>query len=224
MLDGLANGEAVFVSLRAKLVRGLFITFEGIEHCGKTTQSEYLVKSLTSDGHDVLLTREPGGTPLGVEIRELVLHSDYQVSTLCELLLFAADRAQHVSALIEPALANGQIVISDRFFDSTRAYQGYGRGIDPELIDRTISIATTGLTPDLTVLVDIDIETSRARGDDAADRIERNTDAFFNRVRNGFLEIAKRSPERSLVLDGRNTIEELASQVRIEVDRRLTER
>ena len=138
-------------------MQGFFVTFEGIEHCGKTTQADALVSRLESDGHEVVLTREPGGTPLGHAIRDLLLHqTSSQVDTVAELLLFAADRAQHVNTRIRPALDAGKVVISDRFYDSTRAYQGYGREIPMDLIDRAILLATDGLTPDLSILVDID--------------------------------------------------------------------
>ena len=192
---------------------GLFITFEGIEHCGKTTQSERLAERLRKDGHTVILTREPGGTSLGLAIRELLLHSPESVSDLPELLLFAADRAHHVDTKIRPALADGQIVISDRFFDSTRAYQGYGRAIEADLIDRAISLATGGLTPDVSILLDIDVSTSRSRGDDETDRIEQDSDQFFERVRDGFLDIAKQEPDRFLVLDGTRSIEDVGQAI-----------
>ena len=142
-------------------MRGLFITFEGIEHCGKTTQSRLIADRLRNTRRSVVLTREPGGTPLGTAIRELVLQpSTDPIDTTAELLLFAADRAQHVRTLIQPALADGKVVISDRFHDSTRAYQGYGRGIDMDTIDRAISLATGGLEPDLTILMDCLLYTS----------------------------------------------------------------
>jgi dTMP kinase len=208
------------------VVQGYFITFEGIEHCGKTTQSEALVDRLQSDGHDLVLTREPGGTPLGQSIRDLLLHqSSTQVDTVAELLLFAADRAQHVNTVIRPALAAGKIVISDRFYDSTRAYQGYGREISIDLIDRAILLATGGLTPDLSILVDIDIVTSRLRSaDDTDDRIEQSNDSFFERVSEGFRAIALAEPERFLILDGAESIAEVARRVYVETTKRLTSR
>lgn len=208
------------MSLRVAL-RGLFITFEGIEHCGKTTQAVRLVESLRSAGHEVVMTREPGGTTIGAAIRELVLHSKEQIDTVSELLLFAADRAQHVRTLILPALERGAIVISDRFHDSTRAYQGWGRGIDTALIDRAIALATDGLDPDLTVLMDIDVPTSRSRGDDASDRIEQDSDVFFTKVRDGFLAIARGSQDRTIVIDGTLSIERVASKIREAVGEHL---
>ena len=205
---------------------GYFITFEGIEHCGKTTQSEALVDSLRSDGYNLVLTREPGGTPLGHSIRDLLLHqSSAQVDPVAELLLFAADRAQHVNTVIRPALAAGKIVISDRFYDSTRAYQGYGREIPIDLIDRAILLATGGLTPDLSILVDIDLATSRLRSaDETDDRIEQSHDSFFERVREGFRTIALAEPERFLILDGAESIAEVARRIYVETAKKLAER
>lgn len=197
------------------MAHGFFITFEGIEHCGKTTQARALVSHLESDGYEVVLTREPGGTSLGHSIRELLLHqTSSHVDTVAELLLFAADRAQHVNSLIRPALDAGKVVISDRFFDSTRAYQGYGRKIPMDLINRAILLATGGLTPDLSILIDIDVATSRSRSaDESDDRIEQSDDPFFDRVRKGFLEIASAEPERFLTLDGRGSIPEITGVI-----------
>lgn len=207
-------------------MHGFFITFEGIEHCGKTTQSEALVERLESDGYEVVLTREPGGTRLGHAIRDLLLHqSTTPVDTVAELLLFAADRAQHVNTLIRPALEAGKIVISDRFYDSTRAYQGWGREIPMDLIDRAILLATDGLTPDLSILVDIDVAISRSRTEvEANDRIEQSDDLFFDRVREGFLEIASAEPDRFLILDGRETIAELSRVIYKATTERLPSR
>ena len=203
-------------------MRGLFITFEGIEHSGKTTQSRLIADRLRNTRRSVVLTREPGGTPLGTAIRELVLQpSTDPIDTTAELLLFAADRAQHVRTLIQPALANGKVVISDRFHDSTRAYQGYGRGIDMDTIDRAISLATGGLEPDLTILMDVDVETSRARAEANDDRIEQDSNAFFDRVRHGFLEIARNSASRIIVVNGTEPTQDVTARVADEVDRRL---
>lgn len=207
-------------------MRGFFITFEGIEHCGKTTQSEELRHRLNSEGYEVVLTREPGGTPLGCSIRDLLLHqAETPVDTVAELLLFAADRAQHVNTVIQPALAAGKVVISDRFYDSTRAYQGYGREIPMDLIDRAILLATAGLTPDLSILVDIDLAVSRSRSEDEPDdRIEQSDDIFFARVIEGFRTLALKEPDRFLVLDGTNTIQEVADTIYQETARRMKSR
>ena len=203
---------------------GFFITFEGVEHCGKTTQSEALSKHLKSEGHEVVLTREPGGTPLGRSIRDLLLHQqETPVDTVAELMLFGADRAQHVNTVIRPALASGKVVISDRFYDSTRAYQGYGRGIPMDLIDRAISLATSGLVPDLSILVDIDLATSRSRSvAEADDRIEQSDDAFFHRVIEGFRTIASTERERFFVLAGTGTIQDVTCRIIEETNRRMS--
>jgi dTMP kinase len=204
-------------------VRGFLITFEGIEHCGKTTQSQRLAARLEENGHKVIMTREPGGTSLGAEIRELLLHQSVgEVDSVAELLLFAGDRAQHIQSLILPALDAGKIVISDRFYDSTRAYQGYGRQISMDVIDRAIDLATSGLKPDLTVLVDVDVATSRSRGHAGADdRIEQASNAFFERVRQGFLSIAREELDRFLTVDGTDTIDAVANVIADEVNSRL---
>ncbi|MEE2752438.1 MAG: dTMP kinase [Candidatus Latescibacterota bacterium] len=204
-------------------MRGFLITFEGIEHCGKTTQSQKLADELEKAGHEVLMTREPGGTPLGAAIRELLLHQSIgEVDSVAELLLFAGDRAQHIRSLISPALDAGKIVISDRFYDSTRAYQGYGRQVSMDVIDRVISLATSGLKPDLSVLVDIDVVTSRSRAHEVVDdRIEQASNVFFNRVRQGFLSIAEGEPDRFLLVDGMDTIDAVARVIAAEVNDRL---
>lgn len=204
-------------------MRGFFITFEGIEHCGKTTQVEKLAASLMNSGQEVIVTREPGGTPLGAAVRELLLHKSVSdVDPVAELLLFAGDRAQHVRSLISPALEAGNVVISDRFYDSTRAYQGYGRQLPMDLIDRAIDLATSGLKPDLTVLVDVDISTSRSRAEEGSDdRIEQALNPFFERVREGFLTIANGEPGRFLIVDGRDTIDRVAREVSDAVTSRL---
>ncbi len=196
---------------------GTFITFEGIDKSGKTTQAELLVEALRSDGVKVLFTREPGGTPLGVAIRHLVLDRKYDVdpSPEAELLLFAADRAQHVAEVIRPALADGKVVISDRYTDSTLAYQGYGRGMDLARLGSVMRAATGGLEPDLTVVVDVDLDTARARGWGMdPDRIEGSDSAFFQRVRDGFLALCNAHPQRCQLYDGRAELDSLARAIR----------
>jgi dTMP kinase len=195
----------------------MFITFEGIEKSGKTTQAELLAEALRQRGRDVVLTREPGGTALGEAVRHVVLerHYEVEVDPTAEVLLFAADRAQHVAEVIRPALQAGQTVICDRFVDSTLAYQGYGRGLDLDRLATLMHVATGGLLPDLTVLVDVDLETSKARGwGTDPDRMERGTDSYFGRVRNGFLAMSRAEPERYRVHDGRMPVDELASAIR----------
>lgn len=193
--------------------KGLFITFEGADGCGKTTQIKLLDEYLRSKGYQTLLTREPGSKGLGVKLREILLNYDGEVSSQCESFLFLADRAQHVDCIIKPALEKGVIVLCDRHIDSTVAYQGYGRGLDLEQIHNLNNIATGGLKPDLTIVFDVDVETSQSRVGAEKDRMESAGREFFERVRRGFLEIAKSEPERVKVIDSTQTIEEMHKQV-----------
>jgi dTMP kinase len=189
-------------------VRG-FITFEGIEGSGKTTQIGLLHEALRRRGLDVLLTREPGGTPTGDRIRALLLDSASVMSAPTELLLYAAARAEHLETLIRPALAAGRTVLCDRFTDATYAYQGYGRGLPLELIDAIHALPPLAMTPDRTVLFDLEPMEAlrRARRRDSTkvvdeSRFEREAAAFHERVRRGYLELARRSPARFVVVDG----------------------
>ena len=193
--------------------KGLFITFEGGDGCGKTTQIKLLDEYLRSKGYKTLLTREPGSKGLGIKLREILLNYDGEVSPVCESFLFLADRAQHVDCIIKPALEKGVIVLCDRHTDSTVAYQGYGRGLDLEQIHHLNKIATSGLKPDLTIVLDVDVETSQKRVGSEKDRMESAGIEFFERVRNGFLEIAKQEPERVKVVDSTQTIEEIHKQI-----------
>ena len=195
------------------MTNGLFITFEGGDGCGKTTQIKLLDEYLRSKGYRTLLTREPGSKGLGVKLREILLNYDGEVSPTCESFLFLADRAQHVDCIIKPALQEGVIVLCDRHTDSTVAYQGYGRGLDLEQIHRLNNIATSGLKPDLTIVLDVDVETSQKRVGDEKDRMESAGMEFFERVRQGFLEIAKQEPERVKVVDSTQTIQEIHEQI-----------
>ena len=191
-----------------------FITFEGIDKCGKTTQAELLTKRLEESGHNVVLTLEPGGTALGQEIRELVLGDKYAVADTAELLLFAADRAQHVEEVIKPELLAGKVVICDRFTDSTTAYQGYGRGIDFTHLKHALEIATGGLRPALTFWVDINLKTSRERKLlENPDRLETGGEVFYENVRMGYQNIRDAEPDRIVRLDGILPIEALSNQV-----------
>jgi len=178
----------------------LFITFEGGEGSGKGTQARALARRLLKSGIPALLTHEPGGTPLGNDLRRW-LKGEGEIDPLTELLLFNASRAHLVSQVIRPALDGGSIVICDRFFHSTIAYQGYGRGLDPGLIETVNNIATQGLRPDLIVLLDIDVDQGLGRKK-LRDRFEREEIAFHQRVRQGYLEMAKKDPGRWLVIDG----------------------
>ena len=193
--------------------KGLFITFEGTDGCGKTTQIEMLKDYFEKQGRTVLLTREPGAKGLGTKLREIVLNYDGEVSPVCESFLFLADRAQHVDTIIKPAVARGEIVLCDRHTDSTVAYQGYGRELDIEQIKMLNNIATSGLKPDLTFIFDIDIDTAQKRVGKNKDRMESAGIEFFKRVRNGYLEIAKQEPERVKVLDGSKSIETIHNEL-----------
>ena len=193
--------------------RGLFITFEGADGCGKTTQIELLDKYLRAAGRDTLLTREPGSRGLGEKLREILLNYDGEVSPTAESFLFLADRAQHVDCIIKPALKEGKIVLCDRHTDSTVAYQGYGRELDITQINYLNNIATGGLKPDLTIVFDIDVETSLARVGKNKDRMESAGVEFFNRVRHGYLDIARKEPDRVKVIDSSDTIENIHKKV-----------
>ena len=193
--------------------KGLFITFEGCDGCGKTTQLELLAKYLQDKGYDVIKTREPGARGLGETLREILLNYDGEVSSNCESFLFLADRAQHIDTIVKPAIDAGKIVLCDRHIDSTAAYQGYGRGLDIEQINYLNNIATSGLKPNLTLLFDVDTETSMARVGKNKDRMESAGIEFQEKVRRGYLELAKAEPKRIRVFDSRKTIEQLHQEV-----------
>lgn len=183
---------------------GLFITFEGGDGTGKSTQSELLGEWFAEQGREVVFTREPGGTDLGIELREIVLHSRGHIAPRAEALLYAADRAHHVITVVRPALERGAVVIQDRYLDSSVAYQGAGRVLDPNEV-RDLSLwATEGLLPDITVLLDLDPNVGRERLDAANkrfDRLESEAIDFHSRVRDSYLQLAAAEPERFIVLD-----------------------
>lgn len=193
--------------------KGLFITFEGGDGCGKSTQIELLNTYFKNKGFETLLTREPGAKGLGIKLREILLNYEGEVSPTCESFLFLADRAQHVDCIIKPALNEGKVILCDRHTDSTVAYQGYGRGLDIERINMLNNIATSGLKPDLTIVLDVDVETSMQRVGKEKDRMESAGIEFFKRVRNGFLEIAKKEPDRVKVISSADTIENIHKQI-----------
>jgi len=199
--------------------RGLFITFEGGEGCGKSTQIATLKARLEAAGRSVVQTREPGGTPLGESIRKLLQHDDagHGMSPEAELLLFAASRAQHVRELIAPAIAADQIVLCDRFLDSTTVYQGVARAIDAEQVDAINQFAVGTTKPDLTILIDLPPEIGlarvHARSDGKLDRIEQEAIEFFQAVRQGYLALAASEPERFVVFDGSCSIEATADKI-----------
>lgn len=198
---------------------GAFITFEGIDGSGKSTQLRLLASCLRLRGLEVVTTREPGGTLLGKRLRDALLDSQEQVDPLAELLMYAADRAQHVRTLVRPALVSNHIVLSDRYADATVAYQGAGRGFTPELILEVVALATGGLKPDLTLVFDLSVAEcvarTKRRSDDARqrDRLDAEDASFHARVRNAYLEIAAAEPERVRVIDASGSVEETHARV-----------
>jgi dTMP kinase len=202
---------------------GLLITLEGGEGSGKTTQASALAKHLEDRGHSVCLTREPGGTALGQAVLRLLRESEggLALTPLSELLLFEADRAQHVSEVIRPALALGKIVVCDRFSDSSLAYQGYGRGLGLELIRRLNDEATGGLGPDLTLLLDVSPEVGLAREGAQIDVTGRESPAFHERVREGFLALAREEPDRFVIIDATLAERDVAERALAAVEKLL---
>lgn len=193
---------------------GLFITFEGIDGCGKTTQLNLLAEYLKEKGVETVITREPGAPGLGEKLREILLNYDGEVSSNCEAFLFLADRAQHIDTLVKPAIEAGKVVLCDRHTDSTLAYQGYGRGVDLEQIKMLNNIATSCLKPDLTFVFDIEVETALSRVGKSQDRMESAGIEFFEKTRNGYLEIAKQEPQRVKVINAKDSIENIFEQVK----------
>ena len=198
---------------------GLFITFEGPEGSGKTSQMRALAEFLRDQGYPVLTTREPGGTPIGLHIRDLLLNPRFgDMTPRAEVLLFLADRAQHVEQVVRSALERGDIVLCDRYADSTLAYQGYGhRHFDLNELRALIEFATGGLWPDRTFLLDISPERGLARNGKDRDRLERHALAFHHRVRRGYLEMAAAEPHRWMVLDADLPSEVIQRELRAQV-------
>lgn len=193
--------------------KGLFITLEGADGCGKTTQLNLLKEYLTSRGYEIVVTREPGGKGLGEKLREILLNYDGEVSDRCEAFLYLADRAQNIDTIIKPAINSGKIVLCDRHTDSSVAYQGYGREQNIDNINMLNELAVNGVHPDLTIVFDIDTETSMARVGAEKDRLESAGIEFHKRVRNGYLEIAKKNLQRIKVVDASQTIEDVQRDV-----------
>lgn len=203
---------------------GLFITLEGGDGSGKSTQSRLLLEWLTVAGHTVVESREPGGTDLGLELREIILHRRGYIAPRAEALLYAADRAHNIATKVRPALERGDIVLQDRYFDSSVAYQGAGRVLDGTEV-RDLSLwATEGLVPDVTILLDIDVEAGRARLDESRskyDRLEAEQKDFHSRVRESYLELAAAEPERFLIVDATLPVDVIAGLIRDRVERSL---
>lgn len=198
--------------------RGFFITFEGTDGAGKTTQIQHLSAELRQAGYDICLTREPGGAPISEQIRDMLLNPDHsEMAATTELLLYAASRAQHVSEVIKPALEAGKIVISSRFADAMVVYQGYGRGLDLERINRLNRIATDGVTPDVTLVLDLPVEIGlqrvrKRRG--GLDRLEREKIEFHQRLRDGYRALAEQEPQRIKIIDAQTSPKQVYTQIR----------
>ena len=207
--------------------RGLFISLEGIDGVGKSTQSDLLEEYLHELGQPVLRTFEPGGTALGQEIRHLLLHRKGDVAPRSEALLYAADRAHHVATKVRPALERGEAVITDRYLDSSVAYQGVGRELNAEDV-RTISMfAVENLLPDLTILLDLEAGAAMARRSKTGaepDRLEREKVEFFEAVRQAYLAMAKAEPQRWLIVDASQTVDQMQAQIRARIDQVLASR
>ena len=191
--------------------RGYFITFEGADGCGKTTQIQLIKEYLDKKNIENILTREPGGSDLGIHLRKILLHYENPVSNITETFLYLADRAQHIEYKIKPALESGKIVLCDRHTDSTIAYQGYGREQNIDEIKHLNSIATAGVIPDLTIVFDIDTEIAQKRLQGEKDRLEAEGIEFHKKLRHGYLEIAKNDPKRVKVIDANKSIERVFS-------------
>ncbi len=206
------------------MTAGLFISLEGIDGVGKSTQSDLLEEFLRAAGREVVRTLEPGGTELGQEIRHLLLHRKGDVAPRAEALLYAADRAHHVATKIRPALERGEVVITDRYLDSSVAYQGAGRALKADDVRAISMFAVEGLLPHLTILLDLEASAAAARRNatgEAPDRLEREKIEFFETVRQAFLDMARVEPERWLVIDARQTVDEMQAQIRARVNELL---
>jgi len=197
-------------------VSGVFVTFEGGDGSGKTTQIQLLKKWLEDHGHTVVVTREPGGTDLGNELREIILHRKGFIAPRAEALLYAADRAHHIHTLVKPALERGEVVVQDRYLDSSLAYQGAGRVLDPHEVREVSLWATENLMPVLTVLLDVPADVAKKRQnarERAYDRLEAEAEDFHQRVRTSYQALADAEPERFLVIDGTLAIEAIHDQI-----------
>lgn len=212
-----------------KKFKKIFITIEGCEGCGKSTQSELLKKYLKNKGLNVVLTREPGGSTVAEKVRNILLNPNLKITPLCELMLYESARVQHIEDIVKPNLAKGFAVICDRFTDSTLAYQGYGRKIDIKTIEKLNDIATLGIKPDLTIYLDIDPKIGIARAKakkcfDNGDRIERENIKFHNSVRKGFLALAKKYPKRIKKINAKKTVKDTQISINAEIEKFLNGR
>ncbi len=202
----------------------LFITFEGIDFCGKTTQAKKLANYLKRKGHDVVLIREPGGETISEKIRKILLsEKNREMTHTTELLLYLASRAQLTERIILPNLKQKKIVICDRYSDSTLAYQGYGRGLNKNMIKNLNQVASSGLSPDFTILLDVPVEISlkrkaREKKNKGGDRLEKEKFEFHQRIRDGYLKIAQKNKKRIKIIDGRKDQEKTWRKVRAEID------
>ena len=195
----------------------MFITFEGLDSSGKSTQAKLLAEELKEEGKQVVFLREPGGTGISEKIRSILLDRDHlEMDQLAELFLFSAARTQLVTEVIQPALSAGMIVLCDRFHDSTTAYQGYGRGLDLDAVKRINTVATKGLLPDVTFILDIptsEIQRRRSRAKLDVDRMESSGLEFYEKVRKGYQAIARGEPKRCVLLDGSKPLQELREEI-----------
>lgn len=202
----------------------LLVTFEGIDGCGKSTQLAKAFKYLTERGHDVVKLREPGSTAVAERIRRLLLDRRVDMSDVTELLLYEAARSDLVTSTIAPLLQRGKVVLCDRYYDSTTAYQGYGRKLNVAMVKRLHRVAVGFCKPDLTLVYDVDLKTSYLRRGKQADRLEAQSREFFKRVRRGFLEIARQEPRRVKVIDGTSGVSEVFEQTRKLIEGKLSRR
>jgi len=205
----------------------MFVTFEGSEGSGKSTQIELLAESLRGQDHAVVTTREPGGTSIGEQVRDC-LHNieNTRMTAAAEVLLYSASRSQLVKEVIMPALAQGQIVLSDRYADSTLAYQGYGRQLDLETLIRITNFATGGLIPDMTIFLDVDVKAGLARrtvGQAEINRMDLQEIEFYERVRMGYLTLATLGPERWIIIDANRPVDEIQADIRSHMEERLAQ-
>ncbi|HUV29792.1 MAG TPA: dTMP kinase [Acidobacteriota bacterium] len=199
----------------------LFVTFEGVDGCGKSTQTARAARFLTAQGYRVRQLREPGATRVSERIRRILLDRRIEMSPITELLLYEAARAEIMACEIVPALQAGTIVLCDRFYDSTTAYQGYGRGLDIRMVTSLHRVAVGQIQPDLTLVFDLDLSAARARRTKKPDRLESQSGAFFRRVRRGFLEIARKESRRVKVVDASRSVDEVFDDVKHHLIRKL---